>query len=271
MQYNVKNLILTTLGSFFLFYFGFLGIDKLEINHLLYQNFILHGVLLLTLCLVCFYIMHRALVSYKYTEKIEVFILALVFCIFGFVFLYHGLAIPGLLFFNEEIFDIFEHTGLFLGAFVSLLLIPDFICYSKKVYLNRKNILTALIAFLVAYPLFILSTPPFVEIISTSINVLTFATAILFGIDVAFLTNKYLQTKSVVLYYLIIGFAILINTGIAPLYYQEWNLMWWYFHLVTLIGYIVILIGLNKSDKYDLIPKAGDEERLKACKIDFNI
>ena len=59
--------------------------------------------------------------------------------------------------------------------------------------------------------------------------------------------------------YLIIAFSILLNAGIIPVFYEEWDIIWWYFHAIFSASFVVILIGLKAVRKQEGLETALGE------------
>jgi hypothetical protein len=248
----MKKALFALIISFLIPFGIFLALNSIEIVFLFESN-IFHGVLMVLLSILAFYTAYRAYLAYKYTSDIQEFTLSLAFYVFGFGFLYHGIFIPDLLFFDELVFDILEHTAFFFGAVLLLALVFPVEKWKKMIFKNTARIFVALTAALIAYPAFILSSPPLAEYLGKALNSITWLTAVLFFVVALSLANQYRRTKAPLLIYLIAGFAILINLGIIPFFYEHGGLIWWYWHLMSLAGYLAVLVGINRAGKYRLM------------------
>ncbi|MCR4283714.1 MAG: hypothetical protein NUV64_00140 [Parcubacteria group bacterium] len=245
-----KAIILSTV-SFLVSFGAFIYILKrVATPDLFVHNHLLHGAVMIAVCLVSFFAAYRAYVSYSYSKNVYELFLALAFYIFGFIFLAHGVFVPGFLFFDEMLFDIFEHTGLFLGSILFLGLGLSLSKWREDIYNKRSKIIAGFIAATVAYPIFILGTPPIAEYIGSKLDIITGLTAISFLISALILLVRYKDAITNLILCLIVSFSILINIGIIPFFYEEWNIVWWYFHILTLVAFLIILTGLLRTDKY---------------------
>ena len=107
---------LTSFAGFILLYKGFFG-------GIIYHSHLAHSILLIITCAIAFYTAYLADQAYLKNRDPRVFIISLAFYVFGLSFLSHAVSIPDWQFFNEAIFDITEHYGLFIGAFILFALV----------------------------------------------------------------------------------------------------------------------------------------------------
>jgi two-component system sensor histidine kinase VicK len=242
-QSSLSRIVFISTVSFLLPLFGFLALLGSPLGGQIYQNDILHLVIMAIMCPVAFYVSFRAYLGFKDSRDTRLFFVALAFYVFGFVFLLHAVVAP-VFNFPEVVFDIFEHYGLFLGViiFLFILFVP---IKPEKLYIHKSKVLFFSALLLLLATLAVIVYPPLTQLLERGIDIFTGATAGLFLILVVLLIQKYKNTKNVLLVYLIAGFSILVNVGIIPFFYNEWNVLWWYFHLVSLIGFVVILVGVS--------------------------
>lgn len=248
----MKKILLSLIIPFVASFAGFLLILNTTLVKINFYNSIAYVILIILSTTLSFFIAYRFYHSYKYTENPEEFYFTLTFFIFGYIFLTNYLQFLNLSFLNEEIFDIFEHTNLFLGSLIILVLMI-FTTDNKreKIFDLRKQIFTGLIAGLIAYQVFILDTPPITEYLLEKINLIIILTSIVFVLDIIIL---FIKSKDEHLHYIIASLMILTTTGILPFFYDEWSLLWWYFHLLILIAYTIIIFDLIKNPHYKLKP-----------------
>jgi len=249
----MKKVIIFASSAFLVSFLGFIYIFKIiAIPDYFIHGHLVHGIVMVMICLASFFSSYRAYIAYSYSKSAYELFLALIFYVFGFIFLAHGAFVPGFLFFDNVLFDVFEHTGLFLGSFLFLGLGLSLSRWDKKIYEKRSKIVIGVIASTVAYPIFILGTPPIAEYIGSKVGIITGLTAIFFFLNAFILLMRYRKAMNGLIACLVISFSILINTGIIPFFYEEWNILWWYFHLLVLISFSIILIGFLRSDKYNI-------------------
>jgi len=250
-----KNVILLTLGAFLLPFSGFVFLANSALGQIEFHNHFFHSILLLITAVLAFYTAYAAYKSYGKNQDLRIFIISLSFYVFGFVFFFHGITIPDALhnfpWFNEAIFDVTEHYGLFLGSLVFLGLILPLHNFKETIYKNRVKIFGGLVLGLLFGFIALVVFPKFAEALESTIDFPTALTAIFFFISAVFLIKRFKEKQNTLLFYLILAFAILINSAIIPFFYGEWNALWWYFHITFLIGFAIILLGLIKNRKQE--------------------
>lgn len=265
---NMKksNIIFTALISFLTPFAGFFLLYKGFFGDIVYHSHLAHSILLIITCAIAFYAAYLADQAYLKTRDPRVFVTSLAFYIFGLSFLSHAISIPDWQFFNEAIFDITEHYGLFIGALILFALAFLPFGLQEKIYRFRMSIFVALtlMLFIGFATLFIF--PAFPDFLTAYINLAIVLTGFLFFCALLFLFKIYHKTKNILLVYMVFGFGILINSGIIPLFYREWNVLWWYFHVVFLSGFLVILFGVFRSS---MLRKNAEDSLRKNLKGGF--
>lgn len=257
-----KETVKITTVAFLSFIVPFLGFAFLRQTWLGGLSFHSHGVHTAVLTLIAILAFYACLTAYRAYEKrkdARIFFIALAFYVFGFSFLLHGISVPDFYLFNEEIFDITEHYGLFLGSLTLLLLIIPWNAWKLKIYNNRRIILMILAAFLWAGFASLVIFHGAAEFLYEIVDFFIALTSVLILITLSFLIFKYREQKSTFLIYLIIAFSILLNAGLIPLFYKEWNIVWWYFHAIFSTSFVVILIGLKAARKQEGLETALGE------------
>lgn len=111
---------LYALIAFLLPFLGFIFIFRSNLVEIFYHNHLTHFVLLIVTSLLAFYTSYFAYKAYDRSQDFRIFAIALAFYTFGFVFMLHAISITDLALFNEIIFDVTEHFGLFFGALILL-------------------------------------------------------------------------------------------------------------------------------------------------------
>ena len=247
MSMKNPNIIFIAFISFLTSFAGFILLYKGFFGDVIYHSHLAHSILLIITCAIAFYTAYLADQAYLKIRDPRIFIISLAFYVFGLSFLSHAVSIPDWQFFNEAIFDITEHYGLFIGAFILFALVFLPFGLQEKIYRFRMNIfiVLTLLLFIGFAALFVF--PAFPDFLATFINLAIILTGLLFFFALLFLIKTHGKTQSELLLYLASGFGILINSGIIPLFYLEWNILWWYFHVVFLAGFLVILFGVFKT------------------------
>lgn len=243
--------------AFFIPFAIFILILNSSLVVVFYQNYLTHTILLALVCMLAFSASYFAYHVFSGNKDFKILILSMIFYIFGFLFFIHGSAIPGFLLLSEEAFDATEHFSLFLGAIFFLAMFFPFKKHEAFIYKNRLRVFVALNAFLVSFFVILATLPRFAAFLAGSSDFFIGSTGVLLLAVIFLLADQYQQNKSIFLFFLMAGCATLINVGIMPFFYYEWNVLWWYFHLVFIMGFSIILIGLVKSHK-----KTREEEKV---------
>ncbi|TAN57503.1 MEKHLA domain-containing protein [Patescibacteria group bacterium] len=257
-----KETIRITTVAFISFIVPFLGFIFLRQSGIGDISFHSHGVHTAALSLIAILAFYSCLTAYRAYEKrkdARIFFITLAFYIFGFTFLLHGISIPDFYIFNEEIFDITEHYGLFLGSLTLFLIIIPWNAWKLKIYNRRIFIFGCLAAFLWLGFAALIIFPRSADFLYSLTSLFIILTGVLTLITLFFLIIKYREQKNTLLAYLIIAFSIFLNSGIIPIFYEEWNIVWWYFHAIFSASFIVILIGLKAVRKQEGLAAAFGE------------
>lgn len=245
---GATKILFLSLLSFLLPFLGFVFLYNSKFAGTTYINYFTHSILILPIFFICFYIARTAYLSYRESREPRLLFVALAFFTFGLSFFIHAITIPILPFLNESIFDISEHIGLFLGAIVLLAgLTVSFLAQKDQLYKHKLKIFAILSFGFLLWFVSLAVFPRFAGAIESIINIFVALTTLCFLVSLLFLLRAYAEKPSILFFYFISGFAILINTAIIPLFYEEWNLPWWFFHFVLLAGFVAILLGLTKS------------------------
>lgn len=228
----------------------FLALKMLANDNLFFQWETLHAIIILSVCLLAFFVALAGYKAYASTADLRLMFIVFGFITFGAIFGLHALS-PLLLpaasygIFSHEFFDITEHYSLFfislqifIGASLPLLGASSIIYRNHSYIFFFTQILTAL------FLLLAFLWPNFAMIMEKIIVGITLLTGILFIGAIMKLVNQYRLSPNKFALYFILGLAILVNTSIIPFFYEEWNLSWWYFHIVLLLGFGVIAYGM---------------------------
>lgn len=243
--------------AFFLPFLTFLFLLNSPWTAVFYQDYFVHTILMFLVCVLAFSTSYFAYHIFTGNKDFKILVLSLIFYIFGFMFFIHGIAIPGFLLLSEDAFDVTEHFSLFLGALFFLAMFFPLKKYEEFLFKNRLKVFFTLNIFLILFFVLLAVFPLFASLLAAVIDIFIGSTGILLLVVIFLFADQFEQSKSAFLFFLMIGCAILINIGIMPFFYHEWNVLWWYFHLVFILGFSVILLGLARSHKKD-----REEERV---------
>src|SRR3989338_11017628 len=214
------------------------------------HSYFFHWLVMIIASSLAFYIFYRAYSSYKITKNPPLLAISLAFLTFGISLIFHAVTIPGFpYFFNEVIFDIAEHYGLFIG---SLILLGIVFPYNKTIenffYAYHKILLRGLLAFFVIFFISVIALPPLAEFLGTHIDLPTGITGVAFFLNAIFIffAHNYKKERGSLSVFLVISFLVLTSVGVIPFFYEEWNILWWFFHLIFIVGFLLMLLGLIK-------------------------
>lgn len=235
---------LTPIGAILIFSLSYLS----EIS---VQSHPLHWLIMVIAGSLAFYVFYRAHNTYKVTKNPPLLALSLAFLTFGIALIFHAITIPGFpYFFNETIFDITEHYGLFLG---SLILLGIIFPYNKKIenffYAYHKIFLRGLLAFFIIFFTLVIVLPPMAEFLEAHVDLPIGITGATFFLNAVFIffSHNFKKERSQLSVFFVIGFLILTSAGIVPFFYEEWNITWWFFHIIFIVGFVLMLLGLKKQ------------------------
>ncbi len=246
---RTRNIFLVALGAFLAPFVLFILILQNFSLTTVYVNQASHTILLASICAIAFYTAYFSYhQDYLKDKDPQVLFTALAFCVFGLGFAAHAVSVFGSHFLTESVFDVTEHATLPLGAALLTLSIVSLPNLSGRIYKRRVVILLITIALALCWLATIVFAPIITGRIAANIDTFTIIpTGILFAILTLLFIEKFYEKPNTLFVYMVASLAVLINTGIIPLFYQEWNVVWWYFHLVLLAGFGLILIGLIRK------------------------
>jgi len=259
MKKETARIIPVAFISFIIPFLGFIFLRQSGIGDISFHSHGVHTAALSLIAILAFYSCVTAYRAYEKRKDARIFFITLAFYIFGFTFLLHGISIPDFYIFNEEIFDITEHYGLFLGSLTLFLIIIPWNAWKLKIYNRRIFIFACLAAFLWVGFAALIIFPLAADFLYSATDLFIILTGVLTLITLFFLIIKYREQKNTLLAYLIVAFSIFINTGIIPIFYEEWNIVWWYFHTIFSASFVVILIGLKAVRKQEGLEAAFGE------------
>ena len=250
------------LGLFALFFGVFVFLEVSGFGERAYKDVVLHSILLFVVCFLSFYVSYFAYEASSRNKNPIIFMIALAFYAFGFSFLIHAISIPDFAVFNEAIFDVTEHYGLFLGSLILVFSLFSIRESKDILFKNHAKIFVAFAASTLLGFFALMLFPVLTKNLVAIVDIVTAATGLLFLLSIIFFVQQYLRYKKSLLLYLVSGLAIVLNTAIIPFFYQEWNLLWWYFHFVFLVGFMVIWMGLiiNQRKEVGFFNVFGEEE-----------
>ena len=205
MLNNIK-IISISLVSFLAPFLIFLFLFQSSLGNVQIHNTVAHSILIVAVCLICFYISIVAYYAYKISKDLRFFIITLAFCVFGFVFMLHGISIPDFFLGDKIIFEITEHYGLFLGSLICLGLVLPPQSFENKIDKNKLKIILGLLLFLLVLFALLIFYPNLAIFLEKNIEIPIIITLPIFLLVTIFLAKKYNETKNNFLLYLTAGF-----------------------------------------------------------------
>ncbi|MFZ2500569.1 MAG: hypothetical protein WAW90_01110 [Minisyncoccia bacterium] len=182
-------------------------------------------------------------------RDVRMFVAALAFCIFGLVFFSDIVSTSNL--FNKEAFEVIEHYGMLAGALVlSMMAVPASMFTSAVtfVYHRRVEVFLGVILCVLIFPVTLFFLPSLVATLGSSSYVVTIITGVVFLVGLGLLLTDGENETSALSPYLIVSFSLFICAAIIPLFYTHWNLLWWYFNIITFIGFAAFFVGVVREE-----------------------
>jgi len=118
----------------------------------------------------------------------------------------------------------------------------------EKIYRYKDKIFLFYTVLLSLGFIAILLLPNMATTIATNIDLFIVPLMIfLFALMPVLFLIRYKKNGDKFLLYLAFIFSLLINAGITKLFYKEWDIIWWYFHIILVLAFLLALYGLIKS------------------------
>ncbi|MCR4284176.1 MAG: ATP-binding protein [Parcubacteria group bacterium] len=253
--------------SFLMPFLGFLILLNSPFSKEIFYSPVVRSIVVILICMMAFIVSYFAYQIYKKNHDARIFIITLAFYVFGFVFFLNILSTANFQFLIEDVFEVTEHYGLFLGSLFLLGFILPPVTLDAKIYQYRRKIFFWVFFGLPAIFIFLVFSPGVAETLEHNARFFIGATGVLLLGSLILLLYKYRDSTSNLIWNLIIGFSILINSAIIPFFYDYWNVLWWYFNFVIFVSFFVIFIGLV-SNLFKQVPK-GKEYKGSGFKIVF--
>lgn len=267
MFMQILRKVVVAFASFLVPFLGFLILLNSPLSKEIFYSPVLRSVVVILTCMLAFIVAYFSYQIYKKNHDARIFIITLAFYVFGFVFFLNILATGNFWFIIEEVFEVTEHYGLFLGALLLLGFILPPVTLDAKIYQYRRKIFFWIFFGLPAIFVFLIFSQGVAEVLEKNAYYFIGATGVLLLMALILLLYKYRDSTSNLIWNLIIGFSILINAAIIPFFYDYWNVIWWYFNFVIFISFFVIFIGLV-SNLFKQVPR-GKEYKGSGFQIVF--
>ena len=185
------------------------------------------------------------LASRKYAETKDVIWLLLMLAgsVSALHFSLHALVVPGFLVFNEALFDIFEHYGLFLAGLILLVGIAARIRDMERLHHFRWWIIGGWFIGNVTAIASLIIWPAAQNGLFAMVDYATGASGIFLFLASIFFFRRFFASRKPVDISVASGLLVLVGSTILPFFYEEWNLLWWSNHGLFLLGNTLIFAG----------------------------
>ena len=213
------------------------------LSQIFYHAVSAHSFLLLAIVAALFFIYFFAWQFYAQDKDPRWYVVSLAFYVLGIFSFAHAIVVPGFGWGSEELFDIFEHYGLFLTSLLLWgLIVPFSDQIKEKIFAKRSKIFLGLNLFLLTGLALLFLFPPFAVALFETVNIFIGLTIINFFLllfvlltrkDDSFFSSSFPNVL-----------ALLTATVVIPLFYQEWNIVWWYYHFLWLGALLLLLLLL---------------------------
>ncbi len=185
------------------------------------------------------------LASLQYTKTKDPPWLFLILALFvsSFYFFFHALVAPGFFIFNEKLFDIFEHYGLFLGSGIFLVGMVSRIKDTGTLYRLRKRIITGWIIANLLFAASFVFWQRWQNILYSWADYAIGVSGLFFFIIFLFFVWRWYVSRRPIDRYVAAGCFILMGSTITPFFYKEWSLLWWTNHSLFFLGNLMMFVG----------------------------
>jgi len=208
-----------------------------------YHNPLAHSFVLLAFTVVLFFIWFFSYQRFVRDKDLRWYFLSIAFFVRGVFAFAHAVLVPAFGWGNEALFDISEHYGLFLASLLLWgLVIPFSEQIKERIYQARSKIFLGLNAVVLIGFASLFFLPPLAEALFSWANFFIGLT----GISFFLLLIKLLTQKedSFFTSSLPKALVLLVAATLPPLFYREWNITWWYFHILELGALLLLLLLL---------------------------
>ncbi|MBI3671631.1 hypothetical protein HY249_02445 [Candidatus Azambacteria bacterium] len=248
MKNNIKIFFLS--ATTFLLIFSFFLFINIFFSGVVFKNIPVYIIFLFVICFTAFLSSYLSYERFKISKELGMLFISFVSYSFGFTFALHAIAAPEVTQFGEAVFDVTEHYGPMLSPIIFSILVLPFRGSKEILYENAKKIFfimtlaMSLVFVVLAYFSYI------ADFLEKNVNLIAvLPTGIFFLAAFYILFKKYIASNDQLTFYIILSLSVFANSSIIPFFYNEWNLVWWYFNAVFLIGFIILLFGLFKPER----------------------
>lgn len=247
----MKKTILLSTVALILPLYGFIALMSSYLPRVYYASIFMHTILIAVVCSTALSICYFFYMHYVDTKYLLFFVIMLFCEILGITFFLHAIAVPSFYLLDKHIFDITEHYGLLFSSGALLLLFIKSYIPEDFLYVRRRAILLYVALALFGWFITLMFIPTLSEMFSLYVDHAIFFSGVFLVAGIYALMKERAILRCYALFpYLVAGLSLLVNVTIIPFFYKEWNMVWWYFHIVILCAETVIFIGiLKKCDK----------------------
>lgn len=247
----MKKTILLSVAALLFPLYGLVALMNSILPHVYYTSIFAHTLLIVIMCSMALSICFFFYVHYVNTKD-SLFFVIMLFCeILGITLFFHAIAVPSFYLLNEHIFDITEHYGLLFSSVTLPLLFIKSRFLEGFLYAHKRTISLYVALALFGWFIAIALVPALSLAFSSYVDYAIFFSGVFLVAGIYALLKESAVLKCYAFFpYLVAGLSMLISIAIIPFFYKEWNMVWWYFHIIILCAEIIIFIGiLKKCDK----------------------
>jgi len=240
-------ILLSLFAPFGILYF-LLGIGA---NDIFYNSDVMQIIIMALMSLIAFYGANLYYMTYIEKKNVRDFVFSLAFYVFGITFLLNIISIPSFFIFDESVFEIMEHHGVFLGALFLLPLV--FLRKMEVPFLYQRKAEAFFATSMVLFGAFtvINYNPDFLKYIESKELFFAVMTTVIFLLVVLVRSYFILKGGAQRHIFLASGVSILASYGLMPFFYADKSIIWWYAHIVLLVGFLFILISWFKNQEFE--------------------
>lgn len=213
-------------------------------SDLIYKNVEAHSIALLTAALFAVIVGIYSLLTYKRSKNTRFFLISLSFLTFAAVFVIHAYFGSFLDSTHDLLFDISEHYGLFIGSIAFLFIFIRSKDFSDWVAKNNIKVMIYWALTVAGLVWMVVWSQKLAGSLAQIIDLPTLLTGAVFFMAVMFLILRYSLERNWFDFFLTLGISIMTTTAVIPLIYEEWNIIWWLFHVVIIVAFFLVFIGL---------------------------
>lgn len=247
----MKKTILLSIAALLFPLYGLIALMNSILPHIYYTSIFAHTMIIAIICSMALSMRYFFYMHYASTKRLLFFVITLFCEILGITFFFHAIAVPSFYLLDEHIFDIMEHYGTLFASVAFLLLFIKSRSLENFLYTHKRTISLYIALALFGWFITLALIPALSLVFSTYVDNAIFLSGVFLVLGIYALLKERAVLRCYAFFsYLVAGLCMLVSVAIIPFFYKEWNMVWWYFHIIILFAEIIIFIGiLKKCDK----------------------